>query len=269
MWIYSLWIAIALYIIGLVFSSLSFITRRDALFRAALATVGIALLSHTLSLVALGVESRHFPLTNLRESCSFFAWAVTVSFFLSYLRYRIKALGLFILPLVATLLLAGGLFEATPVPEALRSSWIYIHIPLVFTAYAAFFVTFVASILYLFEERELKARRPGTFYYRLPPLQVLENLQRTALGIGFALMTLGIVSGALWAEQAWGQYWNWSDPKQSAAFATWLIYLVLVHYRLTAGYRGRKVAILSVLGFLSVLFTFLGVSFFKEGPHSF
>lgn len=262
-------VAIALYILGLAFSVFSFVTKRDALFSAALASVAAALAVHTVSLVAVGFSNNHFPLANFKEACSFFAWAVAASFFLSYLRYRVKALGLFVLPLVATLLLGGSLFESTPVPAALESSWIYLHTPLIFGAYAAFFVTFIASLLYLFQERELKARRPGTFYYRLPPLQVLDNLLRAALTSGFALMTLGMITGALWAQQAWGRYWDWSDPKQTAAFGTWLIYLLLIHYRLTAGHRGKKVAILSVLGFLSVLFTFVGVSFFREGLHSF
>jgi len=139
------------------------------------------------------------------------------------------------------------------VPELLRSRWIYIHTPLVILGYVAFFVAFSAAVLYLFQERELKLKR--VFFNRLPSLEICDDLAYRSLAVGFPLMTLGILSGALWAQQVWGVEWM-SDPKILLAFVTWLIYLLLIHYRLIAGWRGKKAAYLAIVGFVGVVATF-------------
>jgi cytochrome c-type biogenesis protein CcsB len=108
----------------------------------------------------------------------------------------------------------------------------------------------------------------GAFYHRLPSLDLLDRVNYRSLTIGFPLLTLGIITGALWAENAWGSYWQW-DPKETWSLITWFIYAALVHARLTVGWRGRKAAWLSIVGFLAVLFTFLGVNLLLGGLHSY
>jgi ABC-type transport system involved in cytochrome c biogenesis permease subunit len=113
----------------------------------------------------------------------------------------------------------------------------------------------------------LKQKRAGALAERLPSLQKLDRFLVTSVIVGVITMTLGILTGAIWAERVWGRYWGW-DPKEIAALITWLIYLFLIHCRLNAGWRGKRAAILSVIGFISVLFTFLGASYFR-GMHAF
>ncbi|MBI4483960.1 MAG: cytochrome c biogenesis protein CcsA [Acidobacteria bacterium] len=263
-------IALALYVLGLLHSLLGFYAKRPLLYKIASGTVGTGFLVHTLALVLLWAQEGHFPLTRFQEALSFFAWAVTLGFFLSYLKYRINVLGAFILPLVSSLMLSTCLLweERLELPEGVRGTWVAIHTILILLAYAAFFLTFVSALMYLLQERELKTKRPSIFYFRLPSLQQCEDLLYRSLMTGFPLMTLGLLMGTLWSERILGRFWSW-DPKEIAAAATWLIYLVLIQYRFTQGWRGRRVAYGSILGFISVLFTFLGSSYLGGGYHTF
>jgi cytochrome c-type biogenesis protein CcsB len=164
----------------------------------------------------------------------------------------------FVFPLVFILTLAANLIASPQAPrqELLKSLWFYIHIPTTFLGYAAFFVAFSAGVMYLIQERELKRKRPQTFYYRLPSLEICDDLGYRSLSVGFPLLTVGIVAGALWANRALSQPWGW-DPKIIWSLITWLIYAVLIHYRLSSGLRGRRAALMSIVGFVTVLLTFI------------
>ena len=171
------------------------------------------------------------------------------------------------LPLVAALMLSTVFIQASPIPDILRSSWVYLHTSLMFLAYGMFFGTFIAGLFYLLQERELKSKKPRTFYDQLPSLRALDELFLKFLIAGFTFMSFGLIVGVIWAEQQWVNGW-FKDPKVLAAMTTWGIYLALLYVRLTLGWRGRRVALLGMLGFCSVLFTFLGVAFFG-GQHVF
>jgi cytochrome c-type biogenesis protein CcsB len=175
----------------------------------------------------------------------------------------------FVFPLVFILTLAANLISSpqAPLQERLRSLWFYIHIPTLFLGYAAFFVAFSAGIMYLIQERELKRKRPQAFYYRLPSLEICDDLGYRSLSVGFPLLTVGIVAGALWANRALDQPWGW-DPKIIWSLITWLMYAILIHYRLSAGLRGRRAALMSIVGFVIVLFTFIGTRH-QGSAHSF
>jgi cytochrome c-type biogenesis protein CcsB len=108
----------------------------------------------------------------------------------------------------------------------------------------------------------------GAITKRLPSLKVLDDLNYQSLTFGFPLLTLGIITGAIWAEYAWGRYWNW-DPKETWSLITWFLYAALLHQRLTVGWRGRKAAIMAIFGFFAVLFTFLGVNLLLPGLHTY
>lgn len=259
--------AFGFYVVGLFHALVAFFSKKDLFFRVAVASMGVGFMFHSSFLVYRGVEKAHFPLTDLRESLAFFAWTVSLCFFLSYLRYRVKELGLFSLPLVAALMLGTVFLKSSPVPEILESSWIYWHATFLFLAYGMLFVTFIAGILYLFQERQLKNKTLKTFYHQLPSLGLLDDLFYRFLILGFSFMTLGLMAGVIWAEQDWLTGWP-SDPKVIAALVTWGIYLILIYFRLTAGWRGRRAAMISIAGFISVLFTFLGVGYFG-GLHTF
>ncbi|UCF35321.1 MAG: cytochrome c biogenesis protein CcsA, partial [Acidobacteriota bacterium] len=245
----------------------AFLTKKDLFLRIALISVGVGFGCHTGFLIIRGFEKAFFPSSGLRESLAFLAWTVCLCFLIAQARYRIKALGLFLLPLVATLMLSTVFIKSSPIPDILRSSWFYLHTTSIFLAYAMFFVTFIAGILYLLQERELKSKKPKTFYYQLPSLKTIDDLFLKFLIAGFTFMTFGLIAGIIWAEKEWVQGWQ-KDPKVMSAMVTWAIYLLLIYLRASAGWRGRRAVLISLLGFASVVFTFLGVSFFG-GQHSF
>jgi len=151
---------------------------------------------------------------------------------------------------------------------ALQSNWLPVHATIAILANGFLAMGFCSGIMYLLQERELKAKRFGFFYSRLPSLESLDYLNQHCLTIGFPLLTLGIVTGALWAKQAWGAYWHW-DPKETWSLITWLIYAGLLHQRFTVGWRGRRTAIMAVVGFAAVLFTLWGVTYLLPGLHSY
>jgi cytochrome c-type biogenesis protein CcsB len=250
-------ITIALYFLGLLHSILGFCRKRQIFVQLALGMVACGFVCHTLFLVLLGFERSHFPIGNLPESLCFFAWCISLTFMVANLRYRINVLGAFVLPLVSLLTIISQVIweENHSIPPSLKSGWVYFHSSIAFLAYASFFLTFVSAILYLIQEKELKQKNFRFLYFRLPSLHVCAELLRRSLFVGFVGMSLTIVTGAFWAQQAWGRFWSW-DPKETAALITWAIYLILVNYCLSSKWHGRRAAYISIIGFVSTLFTF-------------
>jgi cytochrome c-type biogenesis protein CcsB len=262
--------ALALYGLGAVGYLVYLATQREAAARLGRLATGLGLLVQTGFFLARWAASGYFPITNLFESLNFFAWAVVVSFVVLQVRLPAPVLGAIVVP-IAFLLSAFSLtLDATVAPllPALQSRWLYVHTTLAFLGDAFFVVAFAGGVLYLVQERQLKSKRTGGFYHRLPSLDLLDRVNYRSLTIGFPLLTLGIITGAVWAENAWGSYWQW-DPKETWSLITWFIYAALVHARLTVGWRGRKAAWLSIAGFVAVLFTFLGVNLLLGGLHSY
>lgn len=225
---------------------------------------------HSLSLASRYLATGFPPLSSLHESLSFFAWAIIGTFLLFHLRYRLAVLGAFVSPLALVLMIFGSAVSSATAapPPALQSWWLPVHVALAFLGDAVFALAAVAGCLYLLQERMLKKKKVSSLFYRLPPLQVLDNLNYRCLTIGFPLMTLGIITGAIWADRAWGAYWSW-DPKETWALITWFLYAALLHGRLAIGWRGRKAAVLAIVGFALLLFTFLGVNLLLSGLHSY
>ncbi len=254
-WILS--VTIFLYTVGLLHSIFGFYQKRPIFIKIALGMVACGFLCHTLFLAILGFSRGHFPITNLPESLCFFAWCISLTFMIANWRYRISALGAFILPLVSLLTIFSQLIweENHSIPPGLRSGWVYFHSSIAYLAYAAFLLTFISGVLYLIQENELKEKKFRFLYFHLPSLQVCDELMKRSLFFGFVAMSLTIVSGSIWAQQAWGRFWDW-DPKETAALITWAIYLVLLFYRLSAMWSGKRAAYISIIGFISTLFTF-------------
>jgi cytochrome c-type biogenesis protein CcsB len=153
------------------------------------------------------------------------------------------------LMLVAALASDTVTTELTP---ALQSVWLPIHAGVALLAYGFLALAFCGGIMYLLQEREIKSKRFGFFYGRLPSLEALDSLNRHCLSTGFPLMTLGIITGMLWTKQGSGAYWQW-NPKETVSLITWLIYAAIIHQRFTVGWRRRKAAIMVIVGFLVAL----------------
>jgi cytochrome c-type biogenesis protein CcsB len=234
---------------------------QEKLGRAAYLLISGGFVIHCAFTAARYFEAGHTPITNLHESLSFFSLAVIAVFIAFERKYRVFILGSFVTPLAFLLMLASSIYPAAIplLPPALKSRWLFIHSTLAFVSYAAFSVAFGAAIMYLIQEHFLKKKRLGALYQKLPALDILDEINYRCLTLGFPLLTVAIITGAIWAETAWGTYWSW-DPKETWSLITWFIYAALLHGRLTTGWRGRKAALLSIIGFFILLFTFLGVN---------
>ncbi|OGP85798.1 MAG: c-type cytochrome biogenesis protein CcsB [Deltaproteobacteria bacterium RBG_16_54_11] len=232
--------------------------------------LGLGFISHCITLVLRYIEAGHTPVVNLHESLSFFAWMVVGFFLLLRYRYKVEIVGAFVSPLALLLVIGAAALpkKILPLPPALGSWWLPIHVTFAFLGDAIFALAFCAGLIYLIQERLVKSKRVGALSGRLPSLEVLDEINYRALTIGFPLLTIGIVTGAVWAEYAWGSYWSW-DPKETWSLITWLLYAALLHQRLMAGWRGKKAAIMAIVGFGAVLFTFLGVNLLMEGLHTY
>ena len=232
------------------------------------AVVGFAL--HTANIIARYVISGHIPIANLHEASSFFSWCIVLLFFFLEYRYKLGLLGAFIMPVVFILMLSSSMLprKIEPLSPVLQSYWLGIHTVLAFIGDAAFAMAFGIGLMYLIQEHYVKSKHIGGLFKRLPSLQILDEINYRLITIGFPFLTLAIITGALWAESAWGSYWRW-DPKEVWSLITWFIYALVLHVRLTVGWRGKRAAILSIIGFCVVLFTFFGVNLLLKGLHSF
>lgn len=244
-------------------------------FHKKVAWVGRMLLSagfiaHCLTFFLRYIEAGHTPVVNLYESLSFFACLMVGLYLVLRFRYKVEVLGAFVSPLALLLVIWAATLpkEIFSLPPVLKSWWFPIHVTFAFLGYAAFALAFCAGVIYLIQERLVKTKNIGTFLERLPSLEVLDKISYRALTIGFPLLTIGIITGAAWAEYAWGAYWS-GDHKETWSLITWLLYAALLHQRLMVGWRGKKAAIMAIVGFGVVLFTFLGVNLLMEGHHTY
>lgn len=222
---------------------------------------------HMAGLMARWIESYrlgigHAPLSNFYESLIFYAWCI--GFVLVILK---KRLTFPIITMMASLIALGFLGYASisssverkiqPLIPALQSNWLHIHVITCFIAYAAFAISFICGILYLIKWKNV-----------VPPKEILEEINYRSVMAGFPMLSAGILTGAVWAHYAWGSYWSW-DPKETWSLITWIIYALFLHARFVKGWKGKRIAFISIIGFLSVIFTYFGVNFILSGLHSY
>jgi len=226
---------------------------------------------HTLGLVFRWMETHqtgygYIPLSNMYESLIFFSWAIVLIYLIIEMIYRQKVIGMLVTPfaflsIALTSIIPGVEPKITPLIPALQSNWLTIHVTTCFFGYAAFAVSFGISLLYLIREKKETSRW-------LPSISFLDEINYKSIVIGFPMLTVGIITGAAWANYAWGSYWSW-DPKETWSLITWFIYAAFLHARFTRDWRGRKSAILSIIGFAAVWFTYFGVNYLLSGLHSY
>lgn len=214
-------------------------------------------------------EAGRIPVTSLFEAVNFLSMGLVLVFLLMEFRYKIAALGSFMLPLVLLLMLPAFVIpgQVTNTEPVLHSGWLGIHTSFAILGEAAFAFAFVISIMYLIQEHQVKAKHLGAIFHRFPSLDIMDTLAYKALTFGWPLFTLGMVSGAIWANSAWGTYWSW-QPKETSSLIIWVVYLSFLHLR-TIGWRGRKMAFLTITGFVLVLVSFYIIGRMDVGNHSF
>jgi len=210
------------------------------------------------------------PALTFRTALVFFAWAVLGAYLFLYLKFKLMILGSFIASLAAVLLILS-LFITAPeitIHPALKNPWLSLHILTSVLGNGMLSVTFIAALMYLIQERQIKHKQFGSLYKRLPSLETLDNISQYSLIFGFSLLTIGMITGSIYAQSALGTYWQW-DSKEVWTLIVWLIYAVLLHERFAVGLRGRKAAWLSILAFLFLIFSFIGVNFWFSDYHRF
>jgi cytochrome c-type biogenesis protein CcsB len=247
-----------------------FLVQREDYCRWGALVMGGGLTAHTLALIQQTWSGGYLPVATFGNALLVFDWALVAVFLLLNWRYPIKVLGALVAPLAA-LLASGALIlpqSRGTVSPLLQGFWLTVHISLTLLGYAALALAFLGGIFYLIQERQIKAKKFGFFYRRLPSLSQLDTLNYWCLTIGFPLLTAGIISGSLYAQHTMGRFWSW-DPKEILTLIAWLIYAVLLHERLTVGWRGRRAAWLAICGFLVLICTFVGASLWITGYHSF
>jgi len=238
-------------------------------------TVVAAVVVTTAGLLLRWVESYqmgigHAPLSNLYESLVFFAWTAGLIYLFVEFKYKNALIGAFVTP-IAFLAMAYASMSPNisdriqPLVPALKSNWLIAHVATCFFGYAAFAIAFGISIMYLIKRRNPE-KKEGIIGH-LPQLDVLDELTHRMVLFGFLFLTGGIITGAVWANSAWGSYWSW-DPKETWSLITWFVYATLLHARLMRGWAGKQIAYLSILGFAAVLFTYFGVNLLP-GLHSY
>lgn len=242
--------------------------QKKAYQKTAFGLIALAVLFHFISMVIYTIASRQVPIQNLSQSLSMAAFALGGMFLFSQYKFDLKILGIFVSVVLSATMLAVLLIPDSPIEKnaALKGFWFYAHIFLIFTGEAALALACGAGILYLLQEKGIKTKNPGFFFKRLPSLDLLDNVGYTCLTTGFALLTIGLVTGFIYAKTIWGKFWSW-DPKEVFSVGTWLVYAALLHLRLYSGWRGRKSAIMTIIGFLIIIFTFLGVNLIIGGHH--
>ncbi|MBI3802542.1 MAG: cytochrome c biogenesis protein CcsA [Nitrospirae bacterium] len=227
--------------------------------RLAVLLTAAGFIAHTGALVMRIRQAGYVPFTSLHEAISFFSWAIVLVFFLVEFRYGIDILGSFILPLAFLSLVSAAALpdEIRTIDPSLTKIWLGIHTTFSLLGIVAFAIAFIAGIMYLLQESFLKSKQFNALYYKLPSLDLLDEWNKKAILLGFPLLTLGIISGALWAQYSFGSFWTPTNPKQVLSLGTWLFYLMVLHGRITIGWRAKKAAHLAIIGFVGALFIFV------------
>ena len=259
-------VALTAYIVATAASFAYLIGRREGFWRVATLMTQAGWVCHTVALVVRGVELGRPPLLTLPEGVSVVIWAAVLLELWAERQYGVKVLGAFVLPVV--LMLGLGLptgLRSLALAPSIRSAWVWVHVILALLGLSAFVLNFAGAVMYVLQERQLKARRPGAVYYRLPSLETLDRLTYRTLTLGFPFLTAGLLLGALWGSGVTGRPMT-LDPLTVLSAAMWIVYAVTLSGRAAGAWRGRRAAYFAILGFCALLLS-LGVGAIFHGRH--
>src|ERR1044071_3088899 len=259
-----LWIIILLgYAVCVAQAVFALTTKRPVLQKLALGALAIALGAHTTWLVLKGIHANRCPLVGTQEMSAFLSWCIVVFYLIASRWYRANALKAFVFPIVLTLTTIAAISPdtqgiANTENQPLQGILLPVHVGLILLAYAAFFITFGAGLMYIIQERELKHKRFGTVFYKLPSLDTCDEISFKSLAIGFVLLTLGIAAGFYWQGLRDGRFWH-GTPIEIFSVVTWIIYFFFIQTRMNAKWGGRAAALASIVSFLIVIFSLIGL----------
>ncbi len=258
-------LAAFLYIVAWVF-------KKEAPGKLALWTAVLGLAGNTAGIILRWIESYkmgigHAPLSNLYESLVFFSWTILIIYLFVERKYKNRTIGAFVTPLAFFAMAYASLHNNSiqPLIPALKSNWLIAHVITCFIGYAAFAIALGTSCMYLIKKRDTEGK--SLLLKRFPKENIIDELTYQMIMLGFLFLSIGIITGAVWANSAWGRYWGW-DPKETWSLITWFIYATVLHAKMMRGWHGKKIAYLSIVGFAAVLFTYFGVNWLP-GLHSY
>ena len=250
----------------------SWVFKKDAPGKLALWTAALGLAGNTAGIILRWIESYrmgigHAPLSNLYESLVFFSWTILLIYLFVEQKYKNRTIGAFVTPLAFFAMAYASLISNSiqPLIPALKSNWLIAHVITCFIGYAAFAIAFGTSCMYLIKKRDTEGKSP--LLKKFPTANILDELTYQMIMLGFLFLSIGIITGAVWANSAWGRYWGW-DPKETWSLITWFVYATLLHAKMMRGWHGKRIAYLSIAGFAAVLFTYFGVNLLP-GLHSY
>jgi cytochrome c-type biogenesis protein CcsB len=219
---------------------------------------------HTVAMVLRVIESGRLPFSNQFEFATSFAWGIVLCYLFVHYYYKFTAVGAFVMPLAFLVMGYASMLPKTikPLMPALQSRWLILHVGTAVVSYGAFAVACGLAIIYLANLNKTKGK--GI----LPNPEACDYLSYRVIAFGYLMLTIVILSGAIWAQQAWSRYWGW-DPKETWSLITWIIYSVYLHLRYHRGWKGKPAAWFAIIGFVCVIFTFIGVNVLLPGLHSY
>ena len=260
-------IAMAAYLASMVLYVLFFVLKKDVTGKIADIIVAAAFVFHTIALITRGIGAGRLPMTNQYEFATSFAWGICACYLIFLWRYKFRALGAFVTPVIFIVIGYAAMQsrEVRDLMPALRSNWLAIHVSSAIISYGAFGVSCAVSLMFLLRQ---KMANNAFWQEHIPQEKRLDLISYRAVSLGFLFLTFVMVTGAIWAEHAWGSYWSW-DPKETWSLITWIIYAIYLHLRISRGWKGKSAAIFAVIGFICVIFTYIGVNTFLPGIHSY
>ncbi len=256
-----------LYIASMALYFFFFVSKKEKISTAAGAVMVAALAVHTLTIVFRGIGAGRVPLTNQFEFACSFAWGISLCCVIFIYKFRFHALGTFVSPIVIIIMGYAAMqsMEVKAIMPALQSNWLALHVSTAIISYGSFGVAFAISLMFLLRQKMIN----NQFWQKhIPEERRLDMISYRAVSLGFLFLTFCIITGAIWAEQAWGSYWSW-DPKETWALITWIIYAIYLHQRIFNGMKDKRAALYAVIGFVCVLFTYIGVNTLLPGVHSY
>lgn len=292
---------VLLFSMTLYWISLSFFKQTNNLLQIGRISSIIANLLLFFVLASRWIIAGYFPLSNLYESLLFLTWTLLTIYLYLENKTKSKLMGAILIPVAllimgfANLTLSPDMQKASPLVPALQSNWLMMHVSMMMLSYATLIMGSLLCILFLviskYQEVDLQLVDESTLplynvmldYYeaklfspsdeiselgKLKLLQSLDNWSYRIIGLGFPFLTIGIIAGGVWANEAWGSYWSW-DPKETWALITWIVFATYLHSRITKGWEGKKTALLGGLGFFVIWICYLGVNFLGKGLHSY
>ena len=271
------------------------IPKNNLIFKVSQILVGVSNILFMLTLSIRWASEGYFPLSNLYESLIFLSWGISFIHLILEYKTQSRLIGAIATPLMfflsgfSSLTLPTDMQKALPLVPSLQSNWLMMHVSMMMVSYATLIIGSLLSILYLafvsFNGQKSQvvleasvtdlsssisssAPSVSVAYSKLSLLQTVDIWSYRIIGLGFPFLTIGIISGAVWANEAWGSYWSW-DPKETWALITWLVFAIYLHSRLLKGWQGKQAAILGSCGFFVIWICYLGVNFLGKGLHSY